>query len=171
MTEFRDERSENGRAKNHASQQLAEDGGLPEAAHPLPKHAANEEQEDQLGGKNCRGVLRRQGPSPFNVSRDCCFAARSCLDTGSLQVLIQHIAGPLLWIKQREGQEVCLSAVAWQMAMYDDVKLLLGVSSTPNQVVTMPWKGRTVPSRTQHHDRSSYAFMASCSSIIRLVAR
>ena len=44
--DFRDERSEYGGAKNHAGQQLAEDGRLPEATHPLAKHAANEEQED-----------------------------------------------------------------------------------------------------------------------------
>ena len=48
---------------------LSEDGRLPEAAHPFPKHAANEE-EDQLGGKNCHGVLRCQGPlTLFQLAR------------------------------------------------------------------------------------------------------
>jgi hypothetical protein len=63
MADFRDECSEYGGAKNYAGQQLSEDGGLPKAAHPLPKHAANEEQEDQFGRKNCCSVLRRHGHS------------------------------------------------------------------------------------------------------------
>jgi hypothetical protein len=77
MTDFWDERSKHGGAKNYAGQQLAEDGRLPEAAHPLPKYAANEEQEDQLGGKNCRDVLWRQGhltaaSSPLAVDTQAC---------------------------------------------------------------------------------------------------
>ena len=51
MPDFRQERSEYGGPKNHAGQKLSEDGRLPEAAHPFPKHAANEEEEDQLGGQ------------------------------------------------------------------------------------------------------------------------
>ena len=76
MADFRQERSEYGGSKNHAGQKLAEDGRLPEAAHTFPKHAANEEEEDQLGGKNCHGVLRCQGPSrSFNSHDNCCSPA------------------------------------------------------------------------------------------------
>ena len=36
--------------------------------------------------------------------------------------------------------------------------------------VTIPDNGRRVRSRTQHHDRPSYAFMAFCQPVIALVA-
>jgi hypothetical protein len=42
--------------------------------------------------------------------------------------------------------------------------------ATTTFAVTTPDKARTVRSRTQHHDRPSYAVMAFCQPVIALVA-
>ena len=47
--------------KKHAGQQLAEDGRLPDAAHALAEHPAKEQQEDQLGCKDCRRMVGCHG--------------------------------------------------------------------------------------------------------------
>jgi hypothetical protein len=61
IPDFRQQGAEDRRAKNDPGQKLAEDRRLPEAAHHLAQHAAEEQQQDQFRRKDCRCMLGCHG--------------------------------------------------------------------------------------------------------------
>ena len=58
------QQAEHRRPQQHAGQQLAEQRRLAEAVHAFAEHAADQQQQDQLGNEDCQSMVGRHALPP-----------------------------------------------------------------------------------------------------------